>query len=418
MNTGLEAGRPESLRCEIITIGSELLLGQIVDTNTVYLAKELGRIGLAVGFRTAVGDRLEDIELAIRQALARSDLVITTGGLGPTEDDLTRQAVAQAAGVELVYNQDLMNDIEVFFQRIGYRMPENNRRQAYVPAGSTPFPNPVGTAPIFVLEKDLRPIISLPGVPREIKHLWPSAVVPWIKARFGLQDQMLTYRVLRVVGLGESSVDKVIGDLMKEGSNPEVGLLASLGDIKIRITANADNAEAVQALIEPVETEIRSRLKENIYGVGEDTLEEVVDGLLRERGLTLAVLETFSGGAAATKLWQLPSRRVVTSLVIQDKGRLAEWLGQADLKSGPAVTRAMAEKIRDIYGASVGLVILGFIEDKGQIPEVVGNAAAVGQGWEKDFTWRMGGDRPMLQQRAAIIGLNTLRLGLLGQVES
>ncbi|MBF0509292.1 MAG: competence/damage-inducible protein A, partial [Deltaproteobacteria bacterium] len=117
MNTGLEAGRPESLRCEIITIGSELLLGQIVDTNTVYLAKELGRIGLAVGFRTAVGDRLEDIELAIRQALARSDLVITTGGLGPTEDDLTRQAVAQAAGVELVYNQDLMNDIEVFFQR-------------------------------------------------------------------------------------------------------------------------------------------------------------------------------------------------------------------------------------------------------------------------------------------------------------
>jgi len=176
---------PDTPTCEIITIGSELLLGQIMDTNTAYLAQELGRIGAATRFRTSVGDRLEEIIEVIRGAVERCDLVITTGGLGPTLDDLTREAVARAAGVELELKPELMEQIVAYFARIGYRMPENNRRQAYVPAGSEVIPNPVGTAPCFVTEASAKPVICLPGVPRELEYLWGRQVAPWIRERFG-----------------------------------------------------------------------------------------------------------------------------------------------------------------------------------------------------------------------------------------
>lgn len=401
--------------CEIITIGTELLLGQIMDTNTAYLAGELGRIGVATRFRTSVGDRLEEIVEVIRGAVERCDLVITTGGLGPTLDDLTREAVAGAAGVELVLEPELMDQIEAYFARIGYRMPENNRRQAYVPAGSEVIPNPVGTAPCFVAEAGAKPIICLPGVPRELEYLWGRQVAPWIRERFGLSDQQVVYRVLKVAGLSESRVDSLIGDLMGVGNNPELGLLASPGEIKIRITATARGDADAEGLIRPLEEEIRSRLGNKVFGIDDETLEAVIDRLLCEKGMTLSILETFTAGLAAQRLYRIPSSRLLDSRVVPGRERLLRLLGEPAGSENRHFAVTLAQKLREMTQVDVALCILGFPEDSKPSAGMQAVVAAVGDGFSKEFSWQMGGDFRVSQERGAVIGLNTLRLALLGE---
>ena len=399
--------------CEIVTIGSELLLGQIMDTNTSYLAQELGRIGVTTRFRTSVGDRLEEICQVILGGVGRCDMVMTTGGLGPTLDDLTREAVAKVAGVNLEFKQDLLDLIEEFFQRAGYKMPENNRKQAYVPEGSQVVLNPVGTAPCFIAEALGKPIICLPGVPRELKYLWDREISAWIRKRFGLADQKLTYRVLKSVGLGESAVDRLIGDLMGVGKNPEVGLLASSGEIKIRITATARDDVEAEGLIQPVEEEIRSRMGKKIFGTDDETLEGVVERMLRQKGLTLAILETFTAGLTAQRLYRIPSSQLLDSRVIPDQERLLRLLGKSSGSLDVEATSTLAQKVREMTQADVGLSIVGHLEKNEESSAMNGFAAAIGDGFVKDFSWQMGGHFRTLQERGAVIGLNTLRLALL-----
>ncbi len=404
----------KSPTCEIITIGTELLLGQVVDTNTTYLAIELGRAGISVCFRTAVSDLPDEMRQVIDIAVKRCDLVITTGGLGPTRDDLTREIVARVAGVDLEFRQDLMDQIEQIFQRFGYYMPENNRRQAFVPAGSQAIPNPVGTAPAFIREVHGKPIICLPGVPRELKYLLTREVIPWLKQRFHLTDHRITYRVLKTVGIGESKVDYLIGDLMGHGKNPEVGLLASQGEIKIRIAAKAKDMQSADELIGPIEQEIRSRLGKRIFGKDEDTLEQVIDSMLAENGLTLAIMESFTAGLAAQRLHCLLTPRLLESAVMPDEKRLGrKWLGRENAVQGSSAARNVAQKTGSIAQADIGLAILGVFHKKGEDFKVIGHAAAAGKGIEKTFTWEMGGDISTLQLRGALIGLNTLRLALI-----
>lgn len=403
----------KSTTCEIITIGSELLLGQITDTNTSYLARELGSIGVRARFRTAVGDRLDEIIQVIQGALQRCDMLLCTGGLGPTSDDLTREAVARVAGVGLEFRPELMEQIEDYFRRLGYRMPENNRRQAYVPAGSRPIPNPVGTAPGFITEVRGKPIVCLPGVPMELEYLWEQELSKWIRERFQLAGQKVTYRVLKVVGVGESKVDRIIADLMGEGKNPEVGLLASLGEIKIRITAAAGDEREARALIRPVEKEIRSRLGKKIFGADGDTLEGIVDSLLVSRGLILAIIETFSGGLAAQRFHRLPSSRIIESRVIPEKRRLMELLPAGRTALDLEAAACISQSIRETAGADVGLSIIGFPEKRQDGYRVDGLAVATAEGIQERFSWRMGGRLSALQERGAVIGLNTLRLALL-----
>ena len=404
--------------CEIITIGSELLLGQIVDTNTAYLAQEMGRIGVPVLFRTAVGDRLEDICRVIKAGTERCQVVITTGGLGPTMDDLTREAVARVAGTNLEFSQDLMNKIEEMFHKAGYNMPENNRKQAFIPEKSQPIQNPVGTAPGFIKEINGGPVICLPGVPRELKFLMREEVVPWLRRRYRLGDQRITYKVLKAVGIGESAVDGLIGDLVRPGRNPEVGLLASQGQIEIRIAARAADAEQAEELIQPIEKEIFSRLGKNIYGRDQDTLEGVVDAQLEKMNLTLAVLETFSGGLAAHRLYEIGSNRLLESHVMPGNETLARWLGLdivGNMKQEESALK-VAQKVREAAQTDVGLSILGYTEKNGSAFAVKGLSAASGQGLKKAFVWEMGGDLVTLQQRGAVVGLNTLRLALIEAV--
>ena len=236
------------MQAEIVTIGTELLLGKIVDTNAAYIARQLATIGLDLYYKTTVGDNEGRITLVLQQSLARSDVVITSGGLGPTVDDVTRQAVARAAGQELVLDEKLLAQIEARFARHGFTMSENNRRQAYIPQGAIPIENPVGTAPAFIVETEQGLIVSLPGVPRELKHLMETRVIPFLREKLQTGQLIIKSKTLRTCGIGESTVDSRIGDLMRS-SNPTVGLAAHPGQTDVRITAKAENEAQADRLI-------------------------------------------------------------------------------------------------------------------------------------------------------------------------
>ncbi|MBW2515078.1 MAG: CinA family nicotinamide mononucleotide deamidase-related protein [Deltaproteobacteria bacterium] len=292
------------MQAEIITIGTELLLGQIVDTNAAYLAKQLASIGFNVFRSTTIGDNQDRIAHAVRRALDDCDVVITSGGIGPTIDDKTRAAVAAATGRDLVFDQGLLDNIRVFFDKRGWELGENNSRQAFIPQGAVPVLNPVGTAPGFIVEQNHHFVISLPGVPRELTYLMEHSVLPFIHGEFGL-DTLIDMRVLRTAGAGESFIDRLIADL-EESENPTVGLLAYPGAVDIRVTAKAGNKAEARDLLDTMEKKLRDRLGDMVYGLDEATIEGGIVELLLERGLTLAILETNTGGALACRLTAVP----------------------------------------------------------------------------------------------------------------
>ncbi len=290
------------MNAEIIAIGSELLLGQIIDTNSSYIAKCLADNGIELIQTSTVGDDVQRMEEVIREAIQRSQIVITTGGLGPTEDDLTREAIAETTQRPLVFQRFLMEQIEARFKSRGFRMTENNQKQAYIPEGAIPIENPKGTAPGFIVEGSHWVILSIPGVPSEMEYLMEHTVIPYLRKRFNLQQQIIRYRVLRACGLGEGAIGIQIEDLMRESRNPSVGTLASVGDVKIRITVKADNPEEASILIQKMEQEIRSRLGILIYGVDNETLHGNIAKELGRLNLTLSIVETFTGGIISQKL--------------------------------------------------------------------------------------------------------------------
>ena len=279
---------------EIITIGTEILLGEILDTNARYIARALRDEGIDLFRKTTVGDNVNRIAEAIQQALERADIVITTGGLGPTVDDPTRQAVAQALGVETEYRPELWEQIQARFQRFGREPTENNRRQAYIPEGALAIENPVGTAPAFIFETPRHAIASLPGVPREMEHLMEHEILPYLRERFGLKG-IIKARLLHTASVGESQIDDLIGDL-ETLSNPTVGLAAHSGQVDVRITVKADSEAEADARIAEIEEILRTRLGNWIYGADEETLEVAALRTLVKKGWTLAVVEFGLGG--------------------------------------------------------------------------------------------------------------------------
>lgn len=285
---------------EIITIGTEILLGDIVDTNAAYLARALRDAGIDLYRKTTVGDNVRRIAQAIQQSLERCDIILTTGGLGPTVDDPTREAVALAFGVETEFLPELWEQIQARFRRYNRQPTENNKRQAYVPRGATPIENPVGTAPAFSVEKGDRVVISLPGVPREMEYLVQNAVLPYIKQRFNLQG-IIKSRVIHTAGVGESQIDDLIGDL-EALSNPTVGLAAHSGQVDVRITAKAASESEADALIQPIEVTLRQRLGKWVYGADQETLEAAALENLQRKGWSLAVVEAGLAGNLIRRL--------------------------------------------------------------------------------------------------------------------
>ncbi|MGD8456901.1 MAG: CinA family nicotinamide mononucleotide deamidase-related protein [Anaerolineales bacterium] len=281
-------------KAEIITIGTELLLGEIVDTNSRYIARTLRDEGIDLYWTSTVGDNVDRIAEAVRAGMTRSEIIISTGGLGPTVDDPTREAIAKAMGVETEFREDLWQQVIDRFARWGRRPTENNRRQAFVPQGAIAVKNPVGTAPAFIVETEKNAIIALPGVPREMEYLMQHEVLPYLRKRFKLTG-IIKARILHTAGIGESQIDEVIGDL-EAGSNPTVGLSAHAGQVDVRITAKAESHDEANQLIEAVEADLRHRLGDAIYGADEETLEKAALENIQEKGWTLTVVEAGLAG--------------------------------------------------------------------------------------------------------------------------
>jgi nicotinamide-nucleotide amidase len=309
------------MNAEIVTTGTEILLGEIVDTNAAWMARRLRELGINLFYKTTVGDNLERIAAVLRQGLARSDLVLVTGGLGPTVDDVTRDAAAQATDRALASNEECLAAIEAIFARWGRKLHDNNRRQALLPVGATPIHNPVGTAPGFIVEMERKGrapalLICLPGVPREMMHLMQETVEPFLAAQLGPDRVYIRSRTLRTVGIGESMIDSRIADLMAR-SNPTVGLAAHLGQADVRITARAANAQRADEMLDEVAADLRARLGDFVYGEGDVALEAVVVAAVQQAGYTLAVVETNTGGEIAARLRSAPGgEQVVPSSVV------------------------------------------------------------------------------------------------------
>ena len=361
-----------NVNAEIITTGTELLLGELVDTNSSYIARRLRTIGVNLFYITSVGDNEDRMVGILTQGLERSDVIITTGGLGPTVDDVTRAAVARATNRGLVLHDDLLVQIEARFARWGRRMTENNRRQAYLPEGAIPIENPVGTAPCFIVEEAQGTVISLPGVPREMEFLMEQEVIPYLRKRFDLRE-VIKARVLKTCAIGESTIDDRIEDLMAL-ENPTIGLAAHPAQTDVRITAKAESEEEADRLIAGLEEKIRGRLGDVIYGVGKQRLEEVVAELMKSSGTSLSLLETVTHGTVGRRLIAafkgsekdcLKRHRVLDSSSEAFGEQLADLLScsqeairemEAD---GESLTAQTAQAIRREDAADIGLAVIG-----------------------------------------------------------
>lgn len=344
---------------EIITIGTEILLGEIVDTNSAFLARHLRDLNVDVFRTSTVGDNVQRIADVIRETLERTQIIITTGGLGPTVDDPTRDAVALAFGVETEFRPELWQQVVERMQRYGRTPGENQKRQAYAPKGAIGIENAVGTAPAFIVEQGDRCLISLPGVPREMEYLAQNKVFPYLRERYQLSG-MIKARVLHVAGMGESVIDEHVGEF-ELLANPTVGLAAHNGMVDVRITAKADRVEQADEIIAGVEKTIRERLGKAIYGADDETLEAATLNALAEHGLKLTVVEVNTGGELSHLLSQTRPSVFVGGQVLSSLGRrhsLADAVAGQMKRSGAGVALGLAARNDTVGELGVDMVIM------------------------------------------------------------
>src|SRR4030042_1672523 len=412
------------MNAEIIAIGSERLLGQIVDTNSSFIAKRLAENGIELIQTTTVGDDLRRMKEVIKEATNRSQIVLTTGGIGPTEDDLTREAIAEVFQRPLIFQPHLMEQIETLFKKRGFRMAECQQKQAYIPEGAIPIENPKGTAPGFIAETPDGAIISIPGVPFEMEYLMENTVIPYLRKRFDIRHQVIQFKVLRACGPGESAIGLQIKDLMKGNRNPSVGTLASMGDIKIRITAKAENPEEASNLIQSMEKEIRNRLGILIYGVDNETLHGNVVKELERLDFTLSVVETLTGGIISQKLTSTNSNCFIQGTVLPSENSQRSFLGLSSEEfnsleeDSKRFADLLAQKSRNEFKTDLGLAMFGKITEKQAVAtrnqgdgeyriETYYSLSTSGGIENQDYS--MGGEPWMVQERTSIIALDMLR---------
>ncbi|NOX62460.1 MAG: CinA family nicotinamide mononucleotide deamidase-related protein [Chloroflexi bacterium] len=314
------------MKAEIVTTGTEILLGEIVDTNAAYIARALRDAGVNLYYKTTVGDNRQRLAQVLRLGMSRSDVILVTGGLGPTVDDITREAVAEATGRPLKPRPELEAQLRAMYAAWGRTPTENNLRQTYLPEGAIALSNPIGTAPGFIVETERTAIICMPGVPREMKRMLADHVLPYLQAKMGGEKTVILARTVHTAGLGESDIDERIGHLMR-AANPTVGLAAHLGRVDVRITARAATREGALALIAPVENEIKERLAPWVYGVDHETLGSVIAAQLRKREAKLTLVETNSQGRAASYFGQAEQDVLAETFHTLDYAKLEQRYG-------------------------------------------------------------------------------------------
>ncbi len=337
---------------EIITIGTEILLGEIVDTNTRHIALTLRDLGVDLYRTITIGDNAERIASAIRDSLQHAEIIITTGGLGPTVDDPTREAVAKAVGVETEFREELWDQVVETISRYGRKPAENQRRQAMIPKGAIGVKNPVGTAPAFIVEFPSPPsfsppifgenegrrrgaIISLPGVPNEMEYILHESIIPYLQKRFDLRD-VIKVRVLHCSGLGEGTIDEKIADL-ETLANPTVGLAAHTGVVDVRVAAKAASESEAIKMIDEIERQVRERLGDVVFGIDQDRLEDVVLTAVAKRGWTLTAIESGLDGLLARKISHTASIPDLSPTALMDALRVARAESKADVALGVSV---------------------------------------------------------------------------------
>jgi len=416
------------MQVELLSVGTELLLGQIVDTNAAYLAGKLSELGVNVYHKPTVGDNAERLAAALRISLGRSDVVLATGGLGPTKDDITAAVVAQVMGVGLVEDQASAAKIRSFARERGLTLLDSLLKQAVVPEGAQVVPNPVGTAPGFIATRDGRTAIALPGVPTEMKAMAEQTVLPYLAARAAKEEgaAVILSRTLRLAGVGESQAEADIADLIESQTNPTIAPYAKTYEVHLRVTARAASREAAEALVAPVEARIRDRLGSHIYGADEEALEAVIGGMLRSGGLTLAAAESCTGGLIGHRITNVPGSSDyflagLTTYSNESKTRLlgvpAELIAAHGAVS-PEVAIAMAEGVRRAVGADVGISTTGIAGPGGATPTKPVGLVHIGLSDETGNMTeelRLRGDRVMIKERAGQLALFLLYRGLKGR---
>jgi nicotinamide-nucleotide amidase len=411
------------MKAEIISVGSELTSGQNLDTNSQWLSQRLAEIGIQVGWHTTIADDIADGVAAFRIATDRAGLVLITGGLGPTQDDLTREALAQLAGVELVFHPPSFEHIQKLFAQRHRSMPERNRVQAMVPDGAEPIPNAYGTAPGIWMQVGQTVVAAMPGVPSEMKAMFDELIKPrLLKLHPG---RVLVQRKINCFGAGESAIEEKIMDLTRRGGSPEVGITASDATISLRILARAANTLEAQLQILPVEMTIRERLGSLVFGVEDEDLQDAVIGLLKERRQTVATAESVTAGLVARRLGQVPgaSACLLGGIIAYDARIKTELLGvpssliheQGVISA--AVVEAMAVGCRERFRADFAVSTVGLAGPGGGTSEQPVGLVFAGLAWtggviSKSYNWL--GTREEIQSRTAKLALNLLRLHLIG----
>ena len=414
----------KKVSAEIVTVGTELLLGHIIDTNSAFISNKLAELGINVYFKTAVGDNDERLMEALKLAAKRADIIIVTGGLGPTVDDITKNSVVKLLNRNLILNERVLEKIKSFFEKRKIRMPQNNVSQALVPSGATIIENNNGTAPGLILKSDDEKIfILMPGVPREMVQMMDETVIPYLKDTFSIEG-IIKSRTIKSFGLGESTIDEKIEDLFRYSTNPTIALLASHTEVKVRLTSSAKDLATAEEAIARVENEIKKRLGDNVFGVDNETMEGNVAVLLTMKRLTLSVAESCTGGLIASFITSVPGSSVffrfgAVTYSNEAKTDILKVPEQA-LNMFGAVSKQVAEEmalgVKKAGKSELGLALTGVAGPGGGTDEKPIGLVYIALSSETEVAvkeYRFTGDRIKIQEQAARTALDMLRRHLL-----
>ncbi|MGV3026970.1 competence/damage-inducible protein A [Clostridium thermobutyricum] len=406
------------MRCELLSVGTEILLGDIVNTNAQFLAKELASMGIDIYYQSVVGDNKERMLQAFKEGLSRSDMIITTGGLGPTKDDMTKELACEYFGYKCELHEESLESIKEYFRRMGRDFVESNEKQAYFPKEAIILKNNAGTAPGAIIKKDDKTIIVLPGPPSEMKRMFDESVRPYLEK---LTGYTIVSEVVRIHGVGESKVEELVQDLIDNGKNPTVAPYAKEGEVTLRVTAKAKTKEEGEKLIDPVLTEIKNRLGDSIYNIGEEGLNLTVAKLLVDKKLTIGTSESCTGGLLGAGLIDYPgiSSSFLEGAITYSNEAKIKTLGvkEETLEKFGAVSeetaREMAEGIRKRCGADIGVSTTGIAGPDGGTDDKPVGLVYIGLSiGDKTIVTRnvFNGNRNSVRRRACLKAFDMIRL--------